>query len=177
MLHIFLVFALHSTFCFGGLPRSTNTVWNQWEIQWLTLFRSKIPYQPNFSAGFKLFRSYNYPCLSGNNTPVNFQLEDPCGWVVPDNPISCSNVTSIIIPKEETLPLWSSCDSYPRGVEGEREASEESKKWLKWRVHDFKERKTNNDTTQAQNLLKNVPFESTTVEIVNGIPLKQYVIR
>jgi hypothetical protein len=78
---------------------------------------------------------------------------------------------------QNTNSSWSSCDRYHRAVEGEEEVPEERKQWLRWRIVDLQERSPTNSgvSKPEESWREKIPFISAKLEVVNGIPIKQYV--
>jgi hypothetical protein len=145
-----------------------NRTHNTWRIEGLGF--KKISHGTRIEPIFYLYRSYFFPCPKIETIFMGL----PCGWVIPDTPVQCG-FEGDAIDRKESVNGWFSCQEYPRAVEGEREVSEQAKKWLKWRILDFKE----SQGTKSADLVPlrpEVPFRSLRLEIVNGIPIKQYVV-
>jgi hypothetical protein len=164
----------------GFLPRIhfpiENRTHNTWRIEALGFNKTSYGTTPRIEPVFFLYRSYFSPCPQ-LETLTWLYLGLPCGWIIPDTPIQCGweGPRGDAIDGKESVNGWSSCQEYFRAVEGEREMSEQAKKWLKWRILDFKESRGTKSADLVP-LRPEVPFRSLRLEIVNGIPIKQYVV-
>lgn len=181
----FFALVLHFTSIHGTpRPRRFSLQQNQWEIEHLTLQRWNRPGFPSVGAQFWLYRSYNVSCnLSGGLEgvlPLLFAGE-MCGYFVPDNPVACVDGIKVYSDDPDNIwqstPIssnyWSTCNSYPRAVEGEGEFTEDKKKWLKWRVFDLVEDDLQIIHSPKAREAGESRFISAKFEIVNGVPLKK----
>jgi len=165
----------------GFLPRIhfpiENRTHNTRRTEALLFNKTSYGTTPRIEAVFYLYRSYFFPCPHPE-TLTWIYLGIACGWIIPDTPIQCGweGTRGDAIDRKESVNGWSSCYEYLRAVEGEREISEEANKWLKWRILDFKESQ-GTKSADLKPLTPKVPFRSLKLEIVNGIPIKQYVVK
>jgi hypothetical protein len=171
----------------AGRYRSMNPTQNQWEVEDFRIHRFDKPGRPKLMAEFHLYRTRIIPPCSLEKDAFRFMLlgmvGEACGYFVPDQPILCrdgvynqmAGGTSYWQNPLNTKNYWSTCETYPRAVEGEQEVPEERKRWLKWRMIDLKEKSLPNPPESQPAHLREVPFKSAKLEVINGIPLKRYV--
>jgi hypothetical protein len=171
----------------AGRYRSMNPTQNQWEVEDFRIHRFDKPGRPKLMAEFWLYRSRIVPPCSLQKDAFRLfllaMIGETCGYFVPDQPIQCRDGfyyqmvggTSYWQNPLNTKNYWSTCESYPRAVEGEQEVPEERKRWLKWRMIDLKEKSLPNPLASQPAHLREVPFQSAKLEVMNGIPLKRYV--
>jgi hypothetical protein len=154
-----------------------NPSQNQWKIEDF-YFQRLWETSPNVAMKFQLYRSYHQGCGDPFLSLLGIK-PGPCGYIIPDYPVSCSSgiIPATYISKLPSRTEWSTCDSYPKGVEGEKDFPEEKKQWLKWRVYDLVESDLKTFITPTSNDIPPIPFESLKLQIINGVPLKEYVGR
>jgi hypothetical protein len=172
----------------AGRYRSMNPMQNQWEVEDFRIHRFDKPGRPNLMAQFYLYRSRIIPPCPLKTDMLRFFLlamaGETCGYFVPDQPILCrdgvynqmaAGGTTHWQNPLNTKNYWSTCDTYPRAVEGEEQVPEEKKRWLKWRMIDLKEKSLPNPPESQPAHLREIPFKSAKLEVINGVPLKRYV--
>jgi hypothetical protein len=171
----------------AGRYRSMNPTQNQWEVEDFRIHRFDKPGRPKLMAEFYLYRTRIVPPCSLQKDADRFFLlamvGETCGYFVPDQPILCrdgvynqmAGGTSHWQNPLNTKNYWSTCETYPRAVEGEQEVPEERKRWLKWRMIDLKENSLPNPRVPQPAHLREVPFKSAKLEVINGSPLKWYI--
>jgi len=172
----------------AGRYRSMNPTQNQWEVEEFIIHRFNKPGRPKLMAQFYLYRSRIVPPCSlqkdFGRLLLLAMIGETCGYFVPDQPILCRDgvynqlaggTTSYWQNPLNTKNYWSTCETYPRAVEGEQEVPEERKRWLKWRMIDLKEKSLPNPPESQPAHLRELPFKSAKLEVINGIPLKRYV--
>jgi hypothetical protein len=160
----------------AGRYRSMNPTQNQWEVEDFRIHRFDKPGRPKLTAEFYLYRTRIVPPCSMpkdlGRLLLLAMIGETCGYFVPDQPILCSDGgTSRWQNPLHTKNYWSTCETYPRAVEGEQKVPEERKRWLKWRMIDLKEKSVPNPRLPQQE----IPFKSAKLEFINGIPLQRYV--
>jgi hypothetical protein len=165
-------------------PRRFNFEQNQWEIEGLMIHRWDKPKLPKLGATFWLFRSYTVACDKKGTLNLGswLLLGKPCGYFIPDQPVQCSDGVKMDSPRADSMwksPLnttncWSTCNTYPRAVEGECEFPEENKRWLKWRVFDLEEKDPSTIPEPKPYYPRETPFPSAKLEILNGVPIQGF---
>jgi hypothetical protein len=166
----------------AGRYRSLNLTQNQWEVEDFIIHRFDKSGRPKLMAEFQLYRTRIVPPCGLQKDFDRFLLlgmvGETCGYFVLDQPIQCRDgLYNQMVGWQNPLNIknyWSTCDTYPRTVEGEQEVPEERKRWLKWRMIDLNENILPIPPASQAAYLREAPSRSANLEVVNGIPLKMY---
>jgi hypothetical protein len=171
----------------AGRYRSMNPTLNQWEVEGFRVHRFNKSGRPKLTAEFQLYRSRIIPPCSMQKDMDRFLLlgmvGETCGYFVPDQPVLCrdgvyrqtAGGVSHWQNPSNAQNYWSTCETYPRAIEGEQDVSEERKRFLKWRMIDLEEGEWSSSQASLPELQREIPFKSAKLEVLNGVPLKKYV--